>query len=208
MVKEASIKNHVEWDGFLKTSKAEDFTGDNYYGTNTNQFILETEYPSWKEISHSAFTEYEEKTDYPDRVQYSINPKQVPVIVTSWFTKKIKEHLKHIDNVYPFESWAIDYKDGGYQAVHNHTKQPSLISMIMFFDTITDAQRIQPTDGCTYTLMPHTDGNQMCSHFNPYPGKVIIFDGKVYHGTYPCKAPRRCFVVNFKYEYVTMEPKK
>ena len=31
----ASIKNHVEWDEFLKTSKAEDFTGDNYYGTNT-----------------------------------------------------------------------------------------------------------------------------------------------------------------------------
>ena len=204
----ASIKNHVEWDEFLKTSKAEDFTGDNYYGTNTNQFIIETVYPFWEEISHSAFTEYEEKTDYPDRVQYSINPKQIPVKITSWFTKKIKEHLKHIDNVYPFESWAIDYKDGGYQAVHNHTKQPSLISMIMFFDTITDAQKVQPTDGCTYRLMPHTDGEQMCSHFNPFPGKVVIFDGKVYHGTYPCKAPRRCFVVNFKYEYVTMEPRK
>ena len=80
--------------------------------------------------------------------------------------------------------------------------------MIMFFDTITDAQKVQPTDGCTYTLMPHTDGEQMCAHFNPFPGKVVIFDGKVYHGTYPCKAPRRCFVVNFKYEYVTMEPRK
>ena len=207
-VKNVSIKNHVEWAEFLNKSKAEDFTGDNYYGTNTNQFIIETEYPNWGECLN-VFTEpnYSEKTEYPDRTQFSINPELVSEKITSWVLNKIKEHIKHFDNIYPFESWAINYKDAGYQAVHNHTKQPSLISMIMFFDTITDEQRIQPTDGCTYTLMPHTDGNQMCSHFNPYPGKVIIFDGKVYHGTYPCKAPRRSFVVNYKYEYVTMEPR-
>ena len=173
-----SISNHVEWEGFLENSKAENFTGDNFYGTNTNQFIIETEYPFWEEISRDVFTtKYEVKADYPDRTQYSINPEQVPNKITEWFIEKIQSHMSYITKMYPFESWAIDYKDAGYQAIHNHTKQPNLISMIMFFDTITDEQKIQPTDGCTYTLMPHTDGNQMCSHFNPYPGKVIIFDG-------------------------------
>ena len=201
--------NHVEWDDFIKNSNAEHFTEDNFYATNTNQFIIETQYPDYKEIEQKMFTTMvDEVGEYPDRTQYSIFTTQVSNKLSDWFTNKIKKHMNYITNMYPFESWAINYKDGGYQAVHNHTKQPNLISMIMFFDTITDAQKVQPTDGCTYTLMPHTDGEQMCSHFNPFPGKVVIFDGKVYHGTYPCKAPRRCFVVNFKYEYVTMEPRK
>ena len=206
-MKNVSIKNHVECVNFIDNTKAENYTQDEYLSTNTNCFILETEHPGWKEYLN-AFTElYEEKIEFPDRTQFSINPNQVPDKITSWVLRKVKHHMPYIDSIYPFESWAIEYKDDGDQAIHNHTKQPNLISMIMFFNTIEDEQRIQPTDGCTYTLMPHTDGHQMCSHFNPYPGKVIIFDGKVYHGTYPCKAPRRCFVVNFRYEHITTEPR-
>ena len=195
--------NNTEWKTFLKDNQ--NYTCDNYYNTDTNQFIIETEHPDWKEYLR-VFTDAFQRSEYPDRVQYSIDP-NFKLDITGWIDKKLKQHLNYSINIKPYEAWAIEYKDGGYQAIHNHTQQSNLISMIMFFDTITEEQRRQPTDGCTYTLMPQTDGNQMCSHFNPYPGKVIIFDGKVYHGTYPCKAPRRCFVVNFKFEYITMEPK-
>ncbi len=197
-----SIKNPIEWVDFLENSKAENFTGDNFYITNTNQFVLETEHP---ELPIGVFANAFQRTEFPDRVQYSIDPKS-QLVPTSWVDKKLKQHLNYGISITPHEAWAIEYKDGGYQAVHNHTQQPSLISMIIFFDAITDEQKVQPTDGCTYTLMPHSDGNQICLHFNPYPGKVIIMDGNVFHGTYPCKAPRRCFVVNFKFEYITMEP--
>ena len=199
-----SIKNPIEWIDFLENSKAENFTGDNFYITNTNQFVLETEHDDWEKYLN-VFAEAFQRTEFPDRVQYSLYPSQLDI--TSWVDKKLKQHLNYGINITPHEAWAIEYKDGGYQAVHNHTQQPNLISIIMFFDTIKDEQKVQPTDGCTYTLMPHTEGNQVCLHFNPYPGKVVIMDGKVFHGTYPCKAPRRCFVVNFKFDYITMEPR-
>lgn len=195
-----SQSNSTEWKAFLKDSQ--NYTCDNYYSTNTNHFILETKYPDWQECLN-VFENYETKDEYPDRTQYSINPNSISNKLKDWVFEILKEqHFRKLD---PCESWAIKYKDGGYQAIHNHTKQPNLISMIMFFDAITEEQRTQLTDGCTYTLMPHADGSQVCLPFNPYPGKVIIFDGKVYHGTYPCRAPRRSFVVNFRYEYITME---
>ena len=39
------------------------------------------------------------------------------------------------------------------------------------------------------------------NQFGPYPGRTIIMDGRVWHGVYPCKAPRRSFVVDFDFEY-------
>lgn len=199
-----SIKNPTEWKDFLKNSKAENFTKDNFYITNTNQFILETEHPNWREYLR-VFTDAFQKSEYPDRVQYSIDPNS-QLDITDWVNQKLKQHLNYSVSIKPHEAWAIEYKDGGYQTVHNHTQQPNLISVIIFFDEIKDEQKVQQTDGCIYTLTPHNDGNQICLHFNPYPGKVIIMDGKVFHGTYPCRAPRRCFVVNFKFEYITTEP--
>ena len=37
---------------------------------------------------------------------------------------------------------------------------------------------------------------------NPIEGKVVIMDGKVFHGTYPALEDRHVFVVDFEYESV------
>ena len=105
-MKNVSIKNHVEWVNFIDNTKAENYTQDEYLSTNTNCFILETEHPGWKEYLN-AFTElYEEKIEFPDRTQFSINPNQVPDKITSWVLRKVKHHMPYIDSIYPFESWA------------------------------------------------------------------------------------------------------
>ena len=105
-------------------------TADNYYSTNTNQFIIETEHPGWQEYL-CVFDNALERSEYPDRIQYSIDP-NFQLDITNWIDKKLKQHLNYGINIKPHEAWAIEYKDGGYQAVHNHTQQPNLISIIMY----------------------------------------------------------------------------
>ena len=88
--------NHVEWDDFIKNSNAEHFTEDNFYATNTNQFIIETQYPDYKEIEQKMFTTMvDEVGEYPDRTQYSIFTTQVSNKLSDWFTNKIKKHMNY-----------------------------------------------------------------------------------------------------------------
>ena len=81
--------NNTEWKTFLKDSQ--NYTCDNYYNTDTNQFIIETEHPDWKEYLR-VFTDAFQRSEYPDRVQYSIDP-NFKLDITGWIDKKLKQHL-------------------------------------------------------------------------------------------------------------------
>ena len=161
--------------------------------TANNQFIIETEYPDWEQYK-DIFKRYAERTPYSDRTQYTINTSEVSENLSYWVFEKIKSHLP-IDQLTVDQAWAIEYGDGGYQTAHNHTQTPHLVSMVMYFDKPRD--KVQSTDGCIFTLLPEADGRQLYTEFDPYPGKTLILDGRVWHGVYPGKQPRRCFVVNF-----------
>tara|TARA_B110000495_G_scaffold170480_1_gene158281 strand:- start:2773 stop:3336 length:564 start_codon:yes stop_codon:yes gene_type:complete len=172
--------------------------GDNFYSAN-NQFIIETDYPLWEDYKDIFTTRFAQRSPYPDRTQYTINIEEVSDNLTRWAQDKVKTYTP-ITNLKVDQTWAIEYGDGGYQSVHNHTQKPQLLSMVMYFDSPRD--KVQPTDGALFTLLPHPDGTQIVSQFHSYPGKTIIMDGRVYHGIYPGKQPRRCFVVNFAFDYL------
>ncbi len=171
---------------------------DNFYSAN-NQFIIETEYPLWESYKDVFTTRFTQRSPYPDRTQFTIDAKEISSTLIKWLEEKVKKYMP-ITNLRVDQSWAIEYGHGGYQSIHNHTQKPQLLSMVMYFDNPRD--KIQPTDGALVTLMPHPDGSQVVSHFHYYPGKTIIMDGRVYHGTYPGNQPRRCFVVNFAFDYL------
>jgi hypothetical protein len=68
-------------------------------------------------------------------------------------------------------------------------------------DTVGVGERVSKDNGMLYSLMPNPDTTQEYNQFAPYPGRTVIMDGRVWHGVYPCKAPRRTWVVDFEYEY-------
>jgi|TARA_B100001093_G_scaffold395101_1_gene381941 hypothetical protein len=75
--------------------------------------------------------------------------------------------------------------------------------MVMAMDSqpTTGTNEQSADNGMLYTLMPNPDGTQLMTQFGPYPGRTVILDGRVWHGVYPAKAPRRTFVVDFDFEY-------
>ena len=120
-----------------------------------------------------------------------------------WVMSRIRHYQLPIKNIKVSKTWCVDYYDYGYQAIHHHG--PLCISMVMFMD---DQQQVSGSEngmtaqnGMLYTLMPHPDGTMLYNQFGPIPGRTIIMDGRVWHGVYPCKAPRRSFVVDFDFEY-------
>ena len=73
--------------------------------------------------------------------------------------------------------------------------------MAMDSQPTTGTNEQSADNGMLYTLMPNPDGTQLMTQFGPYPGRTVIMDGRVWHGVYPAKAPRRTFVVDFDFEY-------
>lgn len=120
-----------------------------------------------------------------------------------WVLKVVRRNGIPVKTIKVSKTWCVDYSDGGYQAIHNHGS--ACISMVMAMDEtpVNDGDRatMSPDNGMLYTLMPEPDGTQAYNQFAPYPGRTVIMDGRVWHGVYPCKAPRRTWVVDFDFEY-------
>ena len=118
-----------------------------------------------------------------------------------WVMSQIRRNRVPIKSIKVSKCWCVDYNDGGYQAIHNHG--PMCISMVMAMDAqpTTGTNEQSADNGMLYTLMPNPDGSQLMTQFGPYPGRTVILDGRVWHGVYPAKKPRRTFVVDFDFEY-------
>ena len=120
-----------------------------------------------------------------------------------WVMEKIRHYKLPIKTIKVSKTWCDDYYDFGNQAIHHHG--PLCISMVMFMDeqqvVSEKVNGMTAQNGMLYTLMPHPDGTMLYNQFGPYPGRTILMDGRVWHGVYPCKAPRRSFVVDFDFEY-------
>ena len=107
-----------------------------------------------------------------------------------WTLEKII--LTGITDIEILQSWGIDYRDHGYQAVHKHGI--GSLSVVVSLDD-------QPSEGQTgnlYTVSAVGNGQLAHKEFKPRKGMAVIMSGGVYHGVYPCKNPRRTFVVDYK----------
>ena len=103
------------------------------------------------------------------------------------------------------KAWTINYFPGGWQAGHFHSTRKTdqsnkrFCSSVMFFDELTPTKK-NPFNGCLYTVLQSPNGYSYDHKFHPSPGKVVVFDDRVWHGTYPCEDNRRCLVWDFDIE--------
>lgn len=186
--------------------------GAELYLVPNQQFVISAEYPDYEDfLPFFDFT----SVDMSERTS-TVNGIQKQISNDSWS----KERSKYIDwmlgifedlqvpikTVTPrpdeYPAWTVNYFEGGWQAGHFHSTNKMtqdnkrFISTVMFFDNI------QPTkdnrwNGCLYTLLQNQYGYTFDHKFHPSPGKVVILDDRVWHGTYPTEDNRRVFVSDF-----------
>lgn len=112
--------------------------------------------------------------------------------------KKLKEWVlaetndEDVPDIEIRKSWCVDYKDGGYQAVHKHGK--GNISVVISLNE----QPNEDKAGILYTLTPDQNDSLRYAEYPPRPGRTVILSGGVWHGVYPVKGSRRVFVVDYK----------
>jgi hypothetical protein len=184
-------KNLAEWGGEVVRSDKMNPDTPEQVGFPSSHTINETQFDVNKANPGSNFPPIDKnKFD-------NLNWDQL----VNWVMKQIKRNKIPVKNIKVSKCWCVDYNDGGYQAIHNHG--PGCISMVMAMDSQpSTGDNTQSADnGMLYTLMPNPDGTQLMTQFGPYPGRTVILDGRVWHGVYPAKAPRRTFVVDFDFEY-------
>jgi len=122
--------------------------------------------------------------------------------------KQIEAPIKQItdktDNQ-KYNAWTINYFPGGWQAGHFHStnkmnqQNKRFASSVMFFDDIRPTKK-NKQNGCLYTLMQDPSGYTYDHKFHPTPGRVVVMDDRVWHGTYPTEDNRRVLVWDFDYE--------
>jgi hypothetical protein len=184
-----------------------------FYFVPNQQFIICATYPNYEK-----FLPFFEKKDSDLSMDTcTVNGVQSPLQNDDWveqrldYTKWIESVFKKLDapisKVYKAENnitaWTVDYADGGWQAGHFHStdrmhqQNKRFITTVLFFD------KIEPTidnnwNGCLYTVLQNPEGYTYDHKFHPTPGKVIIMDDRVWHGTYPTQERRRVFVSDFE----------
>ena len=153
------------------------------------QFVIETKYPDWENIKHVMIRSFVETTDYDDRTQNTCDINNISLGFYDFTLKKLQENNIPIEEINAVHSWYIDYKPHGYQKVHNHTNEESLISTVMYF---------AESDGSLVTLLGHPNTEVQHIEIKPAPGKLVILNGNVNHLTYPSANDRSVWVINFK----------
>lgn len=100
-------------------------------------------------------------------------------------------------NVKFSKSWWVDYPEHTYAGVHAH--QPGKQFTAVLFLTTLPKDTHNPHAGFLYTMSNKTG----VIEYDEYPtiaGNVHIFDGTIWHGTYPTQHNRKVFVCDFTYE--------
>ena len=96
------------------------------------------------------------------------------------------------------KAWGVKYPPGGYSGLHSHVPGRQLTS-VLFLDT-PKPSREYPLAGSLTTLQPTYEETLNYLKHDPIAGKLVIMDGRVWHGTYPTLEDRHVFVVDMDYE--------
>lgn len=187
--------------------------------SSMNLWVAETYYPNWKELEELFVDKGPDQSSYKtifNGWQFDTTEQIKKYKIDEWFNQLCTEKQIPVKNIKVNQSWAIIYEDGGYQHLHCHG--PTLISMVIHFDPqpalwsqSKDSDVIIGSDGnnkivgqygMLYSIMPGGGNEMIVNNFAPKPGQCIIFDGRVFHGVYPSKAPRRSVIIDFDFNYM------
>lgn len=186
--------------------------GIEFYAVPNQQWVVCAEYPDYEELL--PFFDFTE-VDVSDRTS-TVNGIQRMIANREW-KKECKKYRNWLLDVFQkvqipinevtprddnFPAWTVNYFEGGWQAGHCHATDrmghtnKRFISTVMFFDHI-EPTRDNRWNGCLYTLLQNQFGYTYDHKFHPSPGRVVIMDDRVWHGTYPTEDNRRVFVSDF-----------
>ena len=166
--------------------------------------VDELHYPGFKKFL-PLFEKYDDRhIDYGNGMLYYKNNMAYPndldpkLDYHAW----IKFQLQNVPiKVGKFKkAWGVKYVPGAFNGLHCHQPGKQLTS-VLFLDTPKPSVDY-PLAGSLTTLQPTPDSTTNYFQHKPIAGRVVIMDGKVFHGTYPTLEDRHVFVCDFDYESI------
>jgi|TARA_R110000851_G_scaffold333450_1_gene513363 hypothetical protein len=164
---------------------------------NHQKWVIETQLPDWKD----TLKYWDQATDTTNIEETASN-----VATQTYFMpaegKALAEHLRSYINGLLTDlnspiragaakiAWTLEYKPGGWQAIHNHAEQYKAISCVLCLEG-------EEESGTYYAMLPEPDGTQEIVVINQVPGTLIVSEGDVWHGSYPCTVGKKVYVFDF-----------
>lgn len=159
-------------------------------------------YPGWKKFLKLFDNYYDRHIDYGNGTLHYKKDMSYPTDIdpTEEYLQFIEFQLQNLPiRVKGFQkAWGVKYPPGAYSGLHSHVPGKQLTS-VLFLDT-PKPSITYPLAGSLTTLQPTPDSTINYIQHKPIAGKLVIMDGKVYHGTYPTLEDRHVFVVDMEYE--------
>lgn len=159
-------------------------------------------YPGWKKFLKLFESYYDRHIDYGNGTLYykkdmsyptDIDPKEEYLAFIKFQLQNLPIRIKDFQ-----KAWGVKYPPGAYSGLHCHLPGKQLTS-VLFLDT-PKPSITYPLAGRLTTLQPTPDSTINYIQHKPIAGKLVIMDGKVFHGTYPTLEDRHVFVVDMEYE--------
>lgn len=159
-------------------------------------------YPGWKKFLKLFESYYDRHIDYGNGTLYykkdmsyptDIDPKEEYLAFIKFQLQNLPIRIKDFQ-----KAWGVKYPPGAYSGLHSHVPGKQLTS-VLFLDT-PKPSITYPLAGSLTTLQPTPDSTINYIQHKPIAGKLVIMDGKVFHGTYPTLEDRHVFVVDMEYE--------
>ena len=95
------------------------------------------------------------------------------------------------------KAWWVDYPINSYAGLHRHEHHDGReqITTVLFLTT-SEPDTVNTHEGFLYTV-----NGDMYKEHRPVIGDVYGFNGRIWHGTYPTKQPRKAFVCDVSFDY-------
>lgn len=174
---------------------------------NHQKWVIETQLPDWKDT-----VQYWNNATDLTNVDETASNNAVQVYFKDDEGTELATHLRNYTNALLEDigapvragelkiAWTLEYFSGGWQAIHNHAEQFRAISCVLCIEGQEDS-------GVFYAMLPETDGTQNIVTIEQTPGTLIISEGDVWHGAYPCTVGKKVYVFDFKQEILHYDTK-
>ena len=167
---------------------------------NHQKWVIETELPDWANT-----VQYWNKATDVTNVDETASNNAIQVYFKDDEGKELATYLRNYINALLEDmnapvragelkiAWTLEYSPGGWQAIHNHADQYQAISCVLCVEGKEDS-------GTFFAMLPEPDGTQKIAVVEQTPGKLIISEGDVWHGAYPCTVGKKVYVFDYVQE--------
>tara|TARA_B100000900_G_C20602472_1_gene726304 strand:- start:3167 stop:3706 length:540 start_codon:yes stop_codon:yes gene_type:complete len=162
-------------------------------------YFIESAYESYKNFLKCFDMDSESHRDSGDSTTFYLQNYEYPAIVDNEYINFVKKHVANLpyENVQHSKSWWVEYPAHSYAGMHSHTPGRQFTCVLFLDDYIEDEQH--PHAGYLYAVL-NNENKMTYQEWKPEAGKLIILDGRVWHGTYPTRQRRRVFVTDFTFD--------